>query len=954
MDRESRKSLTGEKYTIRDLIDLERLRRVFEKFSRATGFTIGFVEHPSQEILIASGWYDVCTKFHRVHPDSAAKCVASNVRLTGQLKEVGQVVIEECAHGLVDCATPIIINGRHLASLATGQVLRGEADVGRFRRQAKEYDYDVEAYLEALRQVPVVSGEKLAQVMSYLGELAVFIADLGLLNLESRERSSALEGEVSHRKWVESALRESEKRFRSLVETTSDWVWRVDSEGVYTYASSKVKELLGYEPGEIVGKREFGVVGAMGVEADILAARKPFAGLERSGIRKDGRAVVVETSGAPVFDEEGRFSGYLGFDRDVTDRVEAQNRLKEAEGKYRAIFHDAIMGVFRSTREGRILSANNALARTFGFASAEELIGSVVDLGEERYVNGGDRMSLLEVCGRDGVAERFEVELYRKDGKKVWVSLNARAVRDESGEIVFLEGTTEDITERKRTEEALRESERLDRLLAENATDMISRHARDGRALYVTPSSEAVLGYLPEEMVGEFPEKFVPAEDMKRVRELMRVASRRGDGRYVVEHRMRRKDGAEIWAETVGRLVRDGSGTVQEIDCSSRDITGRKHMEAELLRKRTLESIGTLAGGIAHDFNNLLMAVTGYIAIAKIALPSGSEEFGFLAEAERISLAGKELTRKLITFSEGGAPVRRVLEVGGVVRGSAQLAVRGSNVECLFALADDLAAIEADETQIGQVIGNVVLNAMEAMPEGGAVVVRAQNVVEKGSSGLGGEKFVRISIEDRGRGIRGEDLPKIFDPYFTTKGLGAERGMGLGLAVAYSTVERHKGRMEVESAVGIGTTVHIYLPAYKESVERFEGAESGVKAQKKVLFMDDDENVRKVASRLISHLGYEVVVSGNGEEAVAAYGEALSRGRGFDAVILDLTVKRGMGGKEAFDRMRVLDGRVRGVISSGYADDPVIARHREYGFRGAITKPYKVEELKELLKSIME
>ncbi len=277
----------------------------------------------------------------------------------------------------------------------------------------------------------------------------------------------------------------------------------------------------------------------------------------------------------------------------------------------------------------------------------------------------------------------------------------------------------------------------------------------------------------------------------------------------------------ELWAEVSESLLYDGEKIVGSIGIS-RDITVRKQMEAELLKTRTLESIGTLAGGIAHDFNNLLMAVTGYISLSRLSLPPDSDGYKLLSKVEHVVLAGKDLTDKLITFSTGGAPIPTMLDLDKTIGESSSVALAGSNVKCLSLPSKDVFRVKADEMQIRQVIRNILINAKEAMPHGGTVRISTENKVISSEDNLPllPGRYVMISIKDEGAGIRAEDIPKVFDPYFTTKDMGSEKGVGLGLAVAYSIMKRHRGHISVDSMPDSGTAVHLYLPAVHDEIEK--------------------------------------------------------------------------------------------------------------------------------------
>ena len=410
--------------------------------------------------------------------------------------------------------------------------------------------------------------------------------------------------------------------------------------------------------------------------------------------------------------------------------------------------------------------------------------------------------------------------------------------------------------------------------------------------------------------------------------------------------------------ELVRKATLSGAdGTIGGIVGVIIDITEQKKMEEDVLKAKNLKSLGTLAGGIAHDFNNLLMAIVGNISLAKMNASGDPAIMEYLKEAERIAFLGKSLTQQLLTFSRGGNPVRTIVRPGQLVVHAAEKILSASNVRCAYDIADDILPIEADEGQVRQVIENVVVNAREAMPEGGSITIRVQNVriSPEGRLPLIKDDYVRISIVDKGRGIAKEDLPKIFDPYFTTKGMGSQKGVGLGLAICFSIVRKHNGHISVESMEGEGTTFHVHFPAYKKETAR-EGARAGrtEKDQKgRILILDDEEMVLDVGKELLKHLGYDVTTAKNGEEAIGLYRQAMELKSPFNAVILDLAIPNGLGGKEVLRELVHMDSQVKAIISSGYLNDPIVARYGEYGFLDVLTKPYDARELDEKLKKII-
>ncbi|MCI0534386.1 MAG: ATP-binding protein [Verrucomicrobiales bacterium] len=386
-------------------------------------------------------------------------------------------------------------------------------------------------------------------------------------------------------------------------------------------------------------------------------------------------------------------------------------------------------------------------------------------------------------------------------------------------------------------------------------------------------------------------------------------------------------------------------------------ITERRWAEGERLIRNKLESTGILAGGIAHDFNNLLTAIFLNLELAQKLSPPGAGLARHLEEAKQASLLAQALAAQLITFAEGGAPLPKAIALPQVIQESVQPALRGSKVRCEFSLAEDLWFVEADAGQIGQVIRNMVLNAREAMPQGGVVFVRAENVVRGAQEqpSLSAGEYVRISIADRGTGIAKDVLQKIFDPYFSTKQRGQQKGMGLGLTISHAVVQKHQGAIAVESVVGVGTTFHIYLPAARE-LRREEKAPvpRDDPGRLRILVMDDDVAVRTIVELTLRQLGHEVELAEDGQTAVEIYGMAKGLGRPFDAVIMDLTVPGRMGGKGAVQALLRIDPTVKAIVMSGYADDPILLEPDRYGFRAALAKPFTLEQLREVLARLWE
>jgi two-component system cell cycle sensor histidine kinase/response regulator CckA len=359
-----------------------------------------------------------------------------------------------------------------------------------------------------------------------------------------------------------------------------------------------------------------------------------------------------------------------------------------------------------------------------------------------------------------------------------------------------------------------------------------------------------------------------------------------------------------------------------------------------------------LAGGIAHYFNNLLTAILGNISLAKMLGGTDARVAARLTEAEHACQRATALTQQLLTFARGGVPVRHTVALHDLLHQAVTFALHGTKVRSDVALPVTLWPVDGDEGQLSQVLHNIVLNAVQAMPQGGTVQVRAENVAWTTSLPLPlpEGRYIKITVRDHGGGIPAAVLPNIFDPYFTTKSTGS----GLGLATAYAIVTKHDGHLTVESEEGVGTTFFIYLPAAQQPLAAAPVAEAvPLGGSGRILVMDDDVAIRDLLRELLTSVGYTVVVAGDGTEALACFQRAQAEGQPFHAVILDITIPGGLGGLDTIARLRALDPQVKALISSGYATDPVMANYAQYGFDGVVPKPYTVQRVQQTLQRVL-
>ena len=512
-----------------------------------------------------------------------------------------------------------------------------------------------------------------------------------------------------------------------------------------------------------------------------------------------------------------------------------------------------------------------------------------------------------------------------------------------------------EIRERLRAEAALAsEKERLTVTLRSIGDGVITTDV-DGHITLLNPVSEVLTGWTQGEALGRHIDEVFRLADHRSgapidgpVSAALRTGAPVSLGRQTM---LVGKGGQERLVADSAAPIRGDDGTVGGVVLVFRDVTDLEKIDAEMQRSARLESLGVLAGGIAHDFNNILTGILANLSLARIQPEPPERLTHRLRVAEKAALRARDLTQQLLTFAKGGSPLRRPASVGELLQESATFALTGSNVRTSFDIDPDLWPAEVDAGQVTQVVQNLVINAQQAMPRGGTLSIRGDNTLLDSLSPLPlpPGRYVRLEIEDRGSGIPEEYLPRVFDPFFTTK----RGGSGLGLATAHAIIKKHDGHIEVRSELGVGTTFTIHLPASEQPPTGTDPNARLLLGGGSVLVMDDEPIMRETVVELLSSLGYSADTARDGSEAIAQYELARQEGRPFDLVILDLTVPGEMGGKEAIRELLKRDPHVKAIVSSGYSDDPVMARYREHGFRAVVAKPYTIAELAEVVRGVL-
>jgi two-component system NtrC family sensor kinase len=694
--------------------------------------------------------------------------------------------------------------------------------------------------------------------------------------------------DVTDLRSIEAALRESEEKFRSMVESINDVVLTLGADGTITYISPAVHAMLGYYPDEAIG-RNFGQF----IHPDDLPGL--IASFERSlkGIIEEAEFRIISKDGSPRYVrsltntviQDGVVIGLTGVLTDIDRRKKVEEALKESEEKYREIFDSAIEGIYQTTPEGRFISVNPSFARILGYDTARELMSATTDIERQIYVDPHLRGKIKGLLAERGEVHNFEGQAYRRDGSITWVSLDATSVTDESGAIVRYQGFMQDINERKMGEEALRQSEEKFRSLFETTRDVVYISTAEGRFLDVNSAAEETLGYSRRELLA-INVKDLYKDPKERERFKLAVAEKG----FVKDHelQMKKKDGAVIDCLITATVRRSPEGDIIGYQGIIRDVTEWLRLRRQLIQTEKLSSLGGMISGVAHELNNPLTSIIGnaQLLMRKEIPPDFRNK---LEVIQRESVRCTKIVGGLLSFAREHKPERRMIDVNTVLTESLKLReydLKVNNIQVDTKLADDLPETSADPYQLQQVFINLINNSHDALREkGGTLSIRSSFK----------DDFIRVVFADDGPGIEPGNLNRIFDPFFTTKDIG--KGTGLGLSIAYGIIHEHGGTIDAESRPGKGVTFRVAIPT--ATSPRDEDGQGGVGGgpfarSGTVLVVEDEAPLREMIIEALTDGGYLSEGARDGEHALR-----LIKKRTYDAVISDMKIP-GIGGKELY------------------------------------------------------
>lgn len=667
-------------------------------------------------------------------------------------------------------------------------------------------------------------------------------------------------------------------------------------------------------------------------------------------LRADGRERIIVGQANLQRDRRGKPIRFVGTIRDVTERrraMEERQRMQELLNKAEELAH---LGSWEMDGAGFMPRWSDNMYRICGVERGD--FDGQFESFLQRFVHPDDRARLLTTF-RDFAQSRgqdwAEFRLIRSDGEVREVIAQAQVVRMENGQLVRCYGTTTDVTERKRAERQLRESEQRYKLLANNSSDMIARIRQDCTLAYISPAVSKVLGYEPEDVLNHPMTDLIAPQDREHCREMV-SGLLAGEDRASVPFRGLRSDGSEVWLESKAQLLIDEFGT-RELLCVTRDITERRRLEEQIAQAQRLEAIGRLAGGIAHDFNNILTVINGYAEILETRFAPDDPASKHVASILEAGRRAAQLTRQLLTYSRRQLVKRGQVNLNDVV-GKIELLLRplmGEDIDLICKLDPQIGMIEGDEIQFEQMVMNLAINARDAMPEGGVLTVQTEHVVfaqwELRPRNLSAGRYVKFVVSDTGVGMDESVRARIFEPFFTTKELG--RGTGLGLPTVYATVEQVGGAIEVESAPGEGTTFIMFFPSREARPTKLDAGRpaalpaSTAHPARRILVVEDDPNVRSLVELTLRDANYEVITAGGGAEALGQFG---SGDLPFDLLLTDVVMK-GMNGRELADRVHRIQPELPVIYMSGHTDDSVVRRGVMNDEMTLLHKPFTAAEL---------
>jgi len=775
--------------------------------------------------------------------------------------------------------------------------------------------------------------------------------------------------DISKRKEYEEKLCAKHKLLLDIIEFLPDPTFVIDQDRRVVAWNKALEQMTGIRKDDILDKNDYSYSVAVHGEprpmlSDLVLRYEPeveklYDFVARKGNllyaegfiagAYEGKGMYAWGVAAPLYDSAGNVTGAIESIRDVTEQRAVRKALEESEERYRKIFENAVMGIFQTTPEGRYLRVNRTAAKMFGYESPEEMVNGVFDIEQQQYVDPKVRIGIEKLLKEIGVTHDIETEMYRKDGTKIWVSANGRVVQGTNKEILYYEGTFEDITERKRAEEALKESERKYRELVDLLPLTVAEIDDECSVTFMNRYGLERYGFTKEDIGRGLKEYHGVAPQEKKRAKAISERVLKGERIEGGEFTAVSKDGRTFPVLTYFcPLTR--SDNRRGYWAVTVDITEHKQLEDKLHHVQKMESIGTLAGGIAHDFNNLLTTILGCVQLLRMKFGLDGKAKAYLDRVWEAAQSAAQLTQNILAFSRKQPAKTATVDLNAIVDRVDKMALRtiGENIDVKISLSNEALSVEVDASQIEQVVINVVVNARDAMPEGGTLTIGSSQVQlderfieHHGGTGKPGT-YARLTISDSGVGMDKKTLDRAFEPFFTTKEVG--KGTGLGLSIAHGIVGKHHGCMTAASIPGSGTTFEIYLPLAERRTRDLAAIPQGIRLERgseTILVAEDDPLMLGMLRTILKEGGYGIIEAVDGEDALQKYVENKDS---IDMIILDVMMPK-KNAQTVQDAIKGMDPFQKILFISGYAPEDL---HRSGLFTenlNLIKKPFLPDAL---------
>lgn len=935
------------KYKLQDLIDMEHFQNLQDRLNEIYSFPSSIIDNDGN-VLTATAWQDVCTKFHRANKACERECIKSDQYIRDHRHEAAPAVSYLCPHGLVDNATPIIIDGIHYGNFFTGQFFLDKPDLAFFRAQARKYGFDEEAYLDAVQKVPIWTQEQLNNYLFFIKGLIAVISESGLTKLK----------EIKNRKLIEI----SEKRHRSILKSAMDGYWLTDTEGRLLEVNDAYCSMSGYSEDELLTMRvsdleatEDSELVAEHLQTVVLQESDRFESTHR---RKDGTVFDIEVSIQFRPEKEGQCVCFL---RDITEQKKAEKDLKESEEDLKESQRIAHVGSWRLDLASNQVVWSEELYRMYGFDPASP----PPPYSEHQKLftpESWNRLSTaLNNTKNSGIPYDLELETLQENGKQGWMWVHGEAVHDAMGVIVGLRGAARDITERKQTEAALKASEKKYQSLFENAQVALFRNRlSDGKVLEINERYAKMAGYSnKEDCMAEFNAADAWADPNGR-KELLNILQKDGSvSDYETE--IIRKDGAHIWISFSATIFPEQGfleGSIVEITERKRSEIQRKKLQAQLDQAQKMESVGRLAGGVAHDFNNMLSIILGNAELIMADIDPSNPLATNLEEIYKAAQRSANLTRQLLAFARKQTIDPKILNLNHVLDDMIKMLKRliGEDIDLTWQPAQNLRSVKIDPSQIDQILANLCVNARDAIKSVGKVTIETDNISFdeaycKEHAGFNPGDYVMMAVSDDGSGMDKKTLDKLFEPFFTTKDIG--QGTGLGLATVYGIVKQNNGFINVYSEPGEGTTFKIYLPVHsKPAVSKQKDVKKiSLTGNETILLVEDEEAILRMTKMMLERLGYTVLIASTPNEAISIV--EVSNMNAIHLLMTDVVMPE-MNGRDLSKKLLSMNPGLKCLFMSGYTAN-VIAHHGvlDTGVQ-FINKPFSRQDLATKVRAALD